>query len=69
MSADRDSEIMDLLLESRAINEKLQAEKDEAMMKVQELQERNKALEVELDETRRLLIAAEKAIPVSRAQR
>jgi predicted nucleic acid-binding Zn-ribbon protein len=68
----RDSDIMDMLLESRAVNKKLQAEKDATTMelqtwkmKLEELQERNMALEKELAKTRHLLRKAEKAIPVS----
>lgn len=73
--SNRDSQIVDLLYESRVINQKLQAEKEAttmalqaSTMKVQELQERNKALEAELEETRRSLIKAEQAIPVSSAR-
>jgi vacuolar-type H+-ATPase subunit D/Vma8 len=60
-----DSQIMDLLSESRAINKKLQAAQEESTIRLQELEERNKVLEEELAATRRMLTEAEKAIPVS----
>jgi hypothetical protein len=56
---------MDPHLECRVAHERLEAEKAAALLELQGLRRKNEALETELEETRRSLIKAENAIPVS----
>jgi hypothetical protein len=58
--------MMDLLLKANAANDRLEAEKEAARAELQRSLERNRALETELEQTRRLLREAERAREVSR---
>jgi predicted nucleic acid-binding Zn-ribbon protein len=65
---DRNAQIVDMLLKAHTRNEKLEEDNEAALTELQQLRRKNKALEAELAETRRLLMRAEKAIPVSRSR-
>jgi hypothetical protein len=57
----RDSQVMDLLLESHTINKRLEAERDATREELEKLEERNRELEAEVTELRGMLWKADMA--------